>query len=235
MNLYFISLFPDIFEANLSKSIIGRALVNALFSFKCYNPRDFSIDKYRHVDDHPYGGGKGMVLRADILERTLKKAFDDAGLDIKSYDKSKTYVITTVAGGTEYTQQLAQKYSMLDNIFVVCGHYEGIDQRFIDLYSDAEISIGSYVLTGGELPALVIADSILRLLPGVLGSDESSMEESYGIFDNGETLVEYPHYTRPAEFNNISIPSVLTSGNHSEIAKWRLEQSKLRTQKRRNS
>jgi tRNA (guanine37-N1)-methyltransferase len=233
MNLYFITLFPDIFTVNLSMSIIGRAHDNALFDFKCFNPRDFSPDKHHNVDDHPYGGGKGMVLRADVLELTLKAAFYSAGIDLKDYDRNKVQVIATAAGGTSYTERIAEKFASLDHLFIICGHYEGIDQRFIDTYCDAEISVGPYVLTGGELPALVIADSVLRLLPGVLGDDESSQEESFSIQDtSGEMLVEYPHYTRPAVFNGLSVPAVLTSGNHADVATWRLNESRNRTKKR---
>ncbi|MDQ3098440.1 MAG: tRNA (guanosine(37)-N1)-methyltransferase TrmD [bacterium] len=232
MNLYFITLFPDIFTTNLSMSIIGRAQDNALFSFKCYNPRNFSPDKHRNVDDHPYGGGKGMVLRADVLELTIMAAFADAKLTLSTYDRQKIKVIATVAGGKSYSQKVAEEYASLEHLFIVCGHYEGIDQRFIEYYCDDEISIGPFVLTGGELPAVVIADSLLRLLPGVLGSDESSKEESYSILDQGEFLVEYPHFTRPAVFNSISVPQVLTSGNHADIARWRLEESRTRTKKR---
>ncbi len=231
MHLYFLTLFPEVFSANLKTSIIGRALDNALFGFSCYNPRDYSTDKHHHVDDHPYGGGKGMVLRADVLEATLLAAFTDAGLDITSYDRSKVRVIVTSAGGTIYSQSKAQELSKLEHIFIICGHYEGIDQRFIDHYCDEEVSIGPYVLTGGELPAVVIADSLLRLIPGVLGSDESSEEESYTIVDGDELLVEYPQYTRPALFNGREVPAVLVQGNHGEIASWRREQSRSRTKK----
>ena len=170
-----------------------------------------------------------MVLRADVLELTLKQAFSDAGLDLSSYDKTKIKVIATVAGGTTYTQRQAEEFKSLEHLFIICGHYEGIDQRFIDAYCDMEVSIGDYILTGGELPAVVIAESILRLLPGVLGSDESSEEESFSIYDREQVLVEYPHYTRPQDFNGISVPPVLVNGNHKEIREWRLEQSRKRT------
>lgn len=233
MNLYFITLFPEVINATMLTSIIGRAHDNALFHFSCYNPRDFSPDKHKNVDDHPYGGGKGMVLRADVLELTLKQAFADAGLNITNYDRNKVRVVATVAGGDLFSQRIAEQYSSLEHLFIICGHYEGIDQRFVDLYCDSEISIGKYILTGGELAAVVIAEAVLRLLPGVLGSDESSEEESYSIFENDQQLVEYPHYTRPAEFNGLSVPKVLVNGNHKEIREWRLQQSRVRSNKQK--
>lgn len=229
MNLYFITLFPDIIKSSLETSVIGRAKEKNLFSYKCYSPRDYSTDKHKNVDDTPYGGGDGMVLRADVLETALLAAFQESGVNWGDYDRSISRVLVTSASGTVYSQSMAGDFSSLKNLFIICGHYEGIDQRFIDQYCDQEVSIGSYILTGGELAAAVISDSILRLLPGALGSAESAKEESFSILDGDNVLVEYPHYTRPAIFNGVAVPQVLVQGNHSEIKKWRLEKSRERT------
>jgi tRNA (guanine37-N1)-methyltransferase len=176
-----------------------------------------------------------MVMRADILEKALLHAFSLASLESTSYDRSRHHVVTLSAAGTLFTQSRAVSFTKLESIFFVCGHYEGIDQRFIDHYSDSEISIGEYVLTGGELPAAVIADSVVRLLPNALGDSSSSEQESFSLKDERGVLLEYPHYTRPAVFNGVPVPDVLLSGNHKAITDWRFAQSREITDKRRSS
>lgn len=232
MHFTFISLFPEIFESILQSSILGRSLKKNVFSYSCIQIRDFAIDAYGHVDDTPYGGGPGMVLRADVLERALQTAFKARGLSLDTYDRTQNMVAVMSASGKIFEQKMAQKYAEYQNIFIVCGHYEGIDQRFIEKYADIEISIGRYVLTGGELPALVIADSIIRLLPGSLGHEESASEESFSFSDAEGELPEYPQYTRPEQFGDQRVPEILLSGNHQKIKEWRLEKAR---EKRRTS
>ncbi len=225
MKLYFLSIFPQSFSEILQTSILGRALKTGLFSYEIVNIRDFASDTHRSVDDSPYGGGAGMVMRADILEKALLFCFEKEGIDKGSYNRDEYNVVITSASGRPYIQADAQSFSTYKALFVVCGHYEGIDQRFIDMFADSVLRIGDYVLTGGELAALVIADSIIRLIPGALGSDESIGEESFSLKDENGLLLEYPHYTRPAVFNGKSVPDVLLSGNHAAIKAWRLAKS----------
>lgn len=220
MKISIITLFPEVFEPILNASILKRAQKKGLVEFELINLRDFGEGRHQVVDGRPYGGGAGMVLKADILTKALKS--------ITQKNKSASHVILTSAAGQPYKQNKAQKLSKLNHIIVVCGHYEGMDQRFIDKYADEEISIGDYVLTGGEIPAMVIVDSVTRLIPGVLEKPEATIDESFS-----ENLLEYPHYTRPDEFEGEKVPEVLLSGNHGEIAKWRLEKSQEKTKKLR--
>lgn len=217
MKITFLTLFPEIFNPILSSSILGRAQNKGLVEYEVINIRDFGIGNHQVVDDTPYGGGVGMVLKPDVLSEAVKSVKTDSSL-----------VILTSASGTPYTQKKAREYSQIKHLIVVCGHYEGVDQRFIDHYIDEEISIGDYVLTGGELPAMVIADSITRLIKGVLEKEEATQQESY---ENG--LLEHPHYTRPAEFEGQIVPAVLTSGDHKKIAEWKKQESIQKTQKKR--
>lgn len=214
MKFSIITLFPEVFEPILNSSILKRAQKKGLLEFELVNLRDFGEGKHKVVDDRPYGGGPGMILKADILSKVLRS--------VKKYDK----VILTSASGKPYKQKLVQRFSKLDHMVIVCGHYEGVDQRFIDKYVDEEISIGDYVLTGGEVPAMVIVDSVTRLIPGVLEKPEAVVEES---FSNG--LLEYPQYTRPEDFEGKKVPAVLLSGNHAEIKKWRSQKSLEKTKK----
>jgi len=211
-----LTLFPEMFEGFLKASIIGRSIENNLLDVNLINIRDFSEDKHKSVDDAPYGGGPGMVMTPQPLR--------DA---IQSVDKNSHIVFLTPKG-----QPLDQKkvidLSNQENITLICGHYEGIDQRIIDTYIDEEISIGDYVLTGGELGAMVVVDSITRLLPGVLGDEDSYKEDSHY---NG--LLDHPHYTRPQSFDGKEVPKVLLSGHHEKIEQWRLEQSIINTFKKR--
>jgi tRNA (guanine37-N1)-methyltransferase len=212
LKISIITLFPEIFTPILNHSIIGRAQKKGLVEFELINLREFGEGIHKIVDDRPYGGGAGMIFRADILKKALRDP--------------KSKVLLMSASGTPYTQKKARELSKLGNITIVCGHYEGVDQRFVDKYVDEEISIGDYVVTGGEVPAMIVMDSIVRLISGVLEKEEATLEES---FENN--LLEYPHYTRPQNFEGAEVPEVLLSGNHAKIAKWRSEKSLDKTKK----
>lgn len=206
--------------APLQSSIVGRAQTKGLLELELINLRDFGEGVHQVVDGRPYSGGAGMILRADILAKSLKS------IRLKKSDKS--LVILTSAAGKRYSQKGARSLSEYDHLVIICGHYEGVDQRFIEKYVDLELSIGDFVLTGGEIPAMVIVDSVTRLIKGVLKKEEATLQES---FEDG--LLEYPHYTRPEVFDGLRVPEILTSGNHQEIEKWRKEESLKKTQKTR--
>lgn len=218
LKISIITLFPEVFEPILNSSILKRAQLKGKFSFELINLRDFGEGKHKIVDDRPYGGGAGMVLRADILARSLIK--------LRSHIPSgnSVRVILTSASGKPYNQKRARDLSKLDHLIIVCGHYEGVDQRFIDKYVNEEISIGDYVLTGGEIPAMVIIDSVTRLIRGVLEKEEAVVNESFT-----EALLEGPQYTRPEDFEGQKVPEVLLSGNHAEIEKWHQQKSLEKT------
>ena len=202
-----LTLFPEMFDC-LNQSIIGRAKEKNLIDINLLNIRDFSKDKHKKVDDTPYGGGAGMVMKADVVY--------DAYKSIK--DKENAKVIYMTPQGKKLNQKMVEEFSKEEHLIILCGHYEGIDQRVIDKIVDEEVSIGDYVLTGGELPAMVFIDSVSRYNDGVI-SEDSRQEES---FTNG--LLEYPQYTRPEIFEGTKVPEVLLSGNHQNIAKWRMEE-----------
>jgi len=216
MKISIITLFPEIFDKILNTSILKRAQSKKRIEFELINLREFGEGRHQIVDGRPYGGGAGMVLKGDILSKALK-----------SISSTKKHVILTSASGKPYKQKDAQRLSKLKHLIIVCGHYEGVDQRFIEKYVDEEISIGDYVLTGGEIPAMIIADSIVRLLPGVLKKEDATIDESF----TDPNLLEHPQYTRPEEFEGKKVPDILLSGNHGEIAKWRKEQSLKKTKK----
>lgn len=207
-------------EAVLGESIIGRARMAGLIRLYCHQIRDYTLDKHHRVDDSPYGGGKGMVMQAEPIYRCYQAVC--AELD------EKPYVIYMSPKGNVFSQKKAAELSEKKNIFVICGHYEGVDQRIIDKIVDEEISIGDYVLTGGELPAMVICDAAARLVPGVLAADECFMDESHY-----SGLLEYPHYTRPEVWEGMEVPPVLLTGHHKNIAAWRHEQAVKITAERR--
>lgn len=205
MKIDILTLFPESFENILNISILKRAREKGLVEIQIFNIRDFSHDKHKRVDDYPYGGGTGLVLKPEPLFNAIEH--------IKNKDSKVIYLSPQ---GKVYNQKLAYLLSKEKHLILLCGHYEGVDQRVIDHLVDEEISIGDYILTGGELPAMVLIDSIVRLIPGVLGSFESIMNESFS-----EGLLEYPQYTRPRVYRDLKVPEILLSGNHGEIKKWR--------------
>ena len=211
-----LTLFPDMFPGPLATSLAGRALTRGLWSLQPVNIRDFAGDRHRTVDDTPFGGGPGMVMRPDIVHAALAAVADD-----------RPRVFLTPRG-RPFCQSDAQRFAAAPGLILLCGRYEGVDQRVIDANALEEISIGDYVLSGGELPALVLLDAIVRLLPGVMGAADSATEESFA-----EPLLEYPHYTRPADWQGRRVPEILLSGHHAEVAAWRREQAERITRLRR--
>ncbi|MDD6703495.1 MAG: tRNA (guanosine(37)-N1)-methyltransferase TrmD [Clostridiaceae bacterium] len=220
MRIDIMTLFPEMCERVLAESIIGRSREGGLVEINCVNIRDYSTDKHRRVDDTTYGGGKGMIMQCQPIF--------DCFCDLEKQIGKRPYLIYMSPQGKKLDQQKVKELAKMDNIAILCGHYEGVDERVIEELVDEEISIGDYVLTGGELPALVLADSITRMLPGVLASDEAFEEESHY---NG--LLEYPQYTRPYEWHGKTVPDVLLTGHHANITKWRRERSLERTKERR--
>lgn len=225
MKVTILTLFPEMFEGPFSNSILKNAQRDGHVTISFVNIRDFGLGSHKIVDDTPFGGGIGMVMRVDVVKKALDAARDP------SITEGKEKVLLMTADGKTYTQRMAEEYSTLDHLIIICGHYEGIDER-IRKYVDEEISVGDFVLTGGELPAMIIADSVIRLLPGVLKEGVTDAE-SFSHKDATGYLLEYPHYTKPREFEGDTVPDVLLSGNHSEIAKWREEQSRIKTRNRR--
>lgn len=204
----------------LSTSITGRAMKNNLIQIEAVNIRDFTTEKHGHVDDYPYGGGAGMIMQAEPIYRTWKHITD--GLE------KKLRVVYMTPQGQVFNQGLAEELAKEEDLIILCGHYEGVDERILEMIVTDHVSIGDYVLTGGELPAMVMIDCISRLVPGVLNNDVSAEFESFH-----ENLLEYPQYTRPEEFMGMRVPDILLSGHHANIEKWRHEQSVKRTQERR--
>jgi len=211
-----LTLFPDMFPGPLGAALAGRALASGVWSLDAHDIRAYTTDRHRSVDDTPFGGGAGMVMRPDVVAAAL------AGAD----DGRPTFYLTP--RGRVFTQADAEKLAAGPGVILLCGRYEGIDQRAIEASGAEEISVGDYVLSGGELPAMVVLDTIIRLLPGVMGAADSAVEES---FSGG--LLEYPHYTRPAEWNGRAVPQVLLSGNHAAIAAWRRQEAERITRERR--
>ena len=220
MRIDILTLFPEMCEAVLGESIIGRAREKGLVEINCTNIRDFSKDKHNRVDDAPYGGGMGMVMQTQPIYDCYRSLCESLG--------KKPKLIYMSPQGEVLTQAKVKELAEEENIAILCGHYEGIDERVIEEIVDEEISIGDYVLTGGELPALILADSVSRMLPGVLANEEAFSEESHF-----SSLLEYPQYTRPPEWMGKKVPDVLLSGHHGNIEKWRRQQSLKRTKERR--
>ena len=220
MRIDILTLFPEMCQTVMNESIIGRAQKNGKVEIVCTNIRDFAGNKHNKVDDTPYGGGMGMIMAASPIYNCYKSLYGE--------NEAKPHLIYLSPKGKTFNQQKAVELSKLDRVVLLCGHYEGIDQRVIDEIVDEEISIGDFVLTGGELPALTVADAICRMLPGVLSDDICFEEESHFA-----GLLEYPQYTKPAVWNNRAVPDVLLSGNHAEINNWRRIQSILTTIKER--
>ena len=218
MRIDIISLFPQMFEGPFSESLIKRAVENGLVQINIHNLREYTHDRHHTADDYPYGGGPGMVLKPEPIFEAVET--------IKGEDKAEVVLLSPQ--GEVFSYQIAQEFSAKEHLIFICGHYEGVDERTREHLVDREISIGDYILTGGELAAMVVVDSVVRLIPGVLGSAESLQEESISW-----GLLEYPQYTRPPEFRGWTVPDVLLSGNHQEIARWRREQAIRRTFYRR--
>jgi len=206
-----LTIFPEIVEPYLDSSIMKRATDVGVVQFGVHDIRDFAKNKHKRVDDTPYGGGAGMVMQVGPIHR----AVESQKSQIKN--SSKTRVILLSAKGKRYTQRDVERLSDYDNLILICGRYEGVDERVAKYIADEEISVGDFILTGGELGAMIITDSVTRLFPGVLGNEESAVFESHSV----DGYKEHPHYTKPKEYNNWNVPEVLLSGNHAEIDKWR--------------
>lgn len=218
-NFYVLTLFPEMIDGTLSHSITGRAIKEGIINVEAVNIRDFTTNKHRHVDDYPYGGGAGMVMQPQPIYDAYKSIEEKAG---------KTRVLYMSPQGRRFDQKMAEELVNEDSIVLLCGHYEGVDERIIEEIVTDEVSIGDFVLTGGELAAITIIDTVSRLVPGVLGKEESFENESFS-----DGLLEYPQYTRPPEFMGRKVPEVLLSGHHANIEKWRREQSIIRTYNKR--
>lgn len=232
MHFHVLTLFPDMIMQGLSESIIGRATQNGYIDIEAVNIRDYTLNKHKRVDDYTYGGGAGMLMQAQpvydaylAVEERIQERRTSVGL--QRHDK-KTKVIYVTPQGEVFSQKKAVELSKEEDLIFLCGHYEGIDERVLEEIVTDYISIGDYVLTGGELPAMVMIDTISRLVPGVLNNDESALTESHA-----DGLLEYPQYSRPEVWHDKKVPEVLLSGHHANIAKWRLEQAILRTKERR--
>ena len=217
MKIDVLTLFPAMFAGPLDESIIKRARQAGLLDLQLHQLRDWTHDRHKTVDDRPFGGGPGMLLKPEPIFEA-----------VESLKREKTRVVLMSPSGRKFDQSIARELAKQEHLLVVTGHYEGFDERIREALADDELSIGDYVLTNGALPAMVVIDAVARLLPGVLGDDASSSEESFS-----QGLLEYPQWTRPAEFRGMKVPEVLQSGNHAEIAKWRAEQAKKRTQEQR--
>ncbi|GAA5445001.1 tRNA (guanine-N(1)-)-methyltransferase [Microbulbifer sp. NBRC 101763] len=218
-----VSIFPEMFAALTEYGVSGRAVKDGLLEVRCWNPREFTSDKHRTVDDRPYGGGPGMVMMAEPLYQALQAARSWAGEDGKAVRS-----IYLSPQGRQLDQRGVEDLSEAGNLVLLAGRYEGIDERIVESMIDEEWSIGDYVLSGGELAAMVMVDAITRLIPGALGHDQSAVEDS---FSSG--LLDCPHYTRPEQYRGVAVPEVLLSGNHERIRRWRLKQALVRTQQRR--
>ena len=220
MNFHILTLFPEMVEAGLNTSIIGRAVKNGILNIEAVNIRDFSTEIHGQADDYPYGGGAGMVMQVQPIYDCWKHV---AG-SIAARTEIAPRVICTSAAGKPFDQDMAKEFAKEEDLIIICGHYEGIDERALELTGAECVTIGDYVLTGGELPAMVITDAVSRMVPGVLTNADSGVEESFS-----DNLLEYPQYTRPYEFMGLKVPDILLSGHHANIEKWRLEQRIERT------
>ncbi|MEH6583906.1 MAG: tRNA (guanosine(37)-N1)-methyltransferase TrmD [Halioglobus sp.] len=220
MKIALVSLFPEMFTAVADHGVTGRAVKQGLVALSHCNPRDFTVDKHRTVDDRPYGGGPGMLMKIDPLQQAIVAAKEAVGVEAR--------VIYLSPQGRRFTHDQAVELAQREALVLVAGRYEGVDERLIEAEVDEEISIGDYVLSGGELAAMVVVDAVTRQLPGVLGHELSAQEDSYA-----DGLLDCPHYTRPEDFQGESVPEVLLSGDHEKIRRWRLKQALGRTQARR--
>ena len=224
MRIDIVTLFPELCDGFLSTSILGRARAKNLFEAHCHQIRDYTKNKQRQTDDYPYGGGCGMVLYAQPIADCLRAVADQCA----QQGRAKPHVVFLTAAGQPYNEETARRLSSYEGLALVCGHYEGVDQRFIDECVDEEISIGDFVLTGGEIPAMAVADAVCRMVPGVLPDEEAFTAESHW-----DGLLEHPQYTRPENWRGREVPEVLLSGHHANIEAWRREMSLRRTKKDR--
>ena len=222
MKITILTLFPQMFQGPFDFSIVKRAVEDGKIQINLIDIRDFGEGKHKIVDDKPYGGGIGMVLKVDVLEKALNSVKD------VNLNKDEQKIILTSASGKTYNQEKAREYSSLKHLIIICGHYEGVDERVME-FIDEEVSIGQFVLTGGEIPAMLIADSVVRLVPGVLKEGATKLESF-----SDETL-EHPQYTRPDNFKGLKVPEVLISGNHGKIEEWKKTESLIKTQKNKLS
>jgi tRNA (guanine37-N1)-methyltransferase len=246
MRFEIITIFPEFFTSFFENGILRRALAEGLVSVGVHDLRAFTHDRHRTVDDRPFGGGEGMVLKPGPLAEALAALgiAEKQGSGIREQGSGRARVILLSAQGRPFTQAMARELAKEERVVLICGRYEGVDERINDLYCDTELSIGDYVLSGGELAAAVVVDATMRLLPGVLGNEASSEFESFGVADAEITtdeegvprsqhgaggLLDYPHYTRPAEFGGVKVPEPLLNGDHKEIRKWRREQQLRKT------
>ena len=213
MEIHIITAFPKLFDGPFNESILKRAQKAEIFTVHLHDLRAFASDKHKQIDDYPYGGGAGMILKPEPLYRCIEEVFE-------KYELGDTPITLMSAGGETYNQKKAVEMSLREKMVLLCGHYKGIDQRVLDELVDEEISIGDYILTGGELAAITIIDSVVRLLPGAIGDIDSAINDS---FQTG--LLDHPHYTRPLEFRGHKVPDILLSGNHALIEKWRKEKA----------
>ena len=224
MRIDIVTLFPELCDGFLSTSILGRARAKNLFEAHCHQIRDYTKNKQRQTDDYPYGGGCGMVLYAQPIADCLRAVADQCA----QQGRAKPHVVFLTAAGQPYNEETARRLSSYESLALVCGHYEGIDQRVIDTFGDEEISIGDYVLTGGELAAAVMADAIVRIIPGVISDEQSALSDSFQ-----DNLLAAPVYTRPADYNGWKVPDILLSGHEAKIKEWELQQSLERTRRLR--
>ena len=220
MRIDFLTLFPDAVLAMMNESILGRAQAAGLIEIHAHQIRDYTANRQNQVDDYPYGGGRGAIMQADPLYRAWQAACDECAAPV--------HTIYLSPCGTTFTQTEAKRLVQYDNLILVCGHYEGVDERFLDECVDEELSLGDFVLTGGELPAMAVADCVCRMVPGVLGGEECFTDESHW-----DGLLEYPQYSRPAQWHGRAVPEVLLSGDHAAVDRWRRIRSLIRTRKRR--
>ena len=225
MQIDILTLFPQMFQSPLSSGLLQRAVGRELIRVNIHNIRDYTHDKHRTVDDYPYGGGAGMVLKPEPIFEAMEALKSDLSISQRG---QKLPIILLTPQGRLFSQQIAQELSKYGHMVLICGHYEGVDERVREHLVTDEVSIGDYVLSGGELAAMVVIDAVVRLLPGVLGSEASPLDDSHTT-----GLLEYPQYTRPPVYRDWAVPEVLLSGNHAQIAEWRREQAIMRTLKRR--
>jgi len=248
MRFEILTIFPEIFRGFFEHGVVSRAQKTGLVEIGVHDLRSFTHDRHRTVDDRPFGGGEGMVLKAEPLSEALEAIGVQPVSERNAESRGSESVVLLSAQGRPFTQAVARELAALDRVVLICGRYEGVDERVNELYCDREISIGDYVLSGGELAAAVVLDATMRLLPGVLGNEASSEFESFGAGDAAITtdvdgvprsqhgaggLLDYPHYTRPAEFRGMGVPDVLLGGDHAAVRKWRREQQLRKTLKNR--